>query len=352
MHNSAGSRATHVAMICDAGSHTGVGHVMRSLALAEELIGRGVDVSLLADLGGLGWVTDQVDRCGVALYGGARDAASALREIRELDPDAVVVDSYVLPPGLYGALRSDGRVVLAITDGDPGGREAEFYVDQNIGAERDVHQLQPGAHRLAGLDVTLLRSSVLEHRPPAPRGGSSSPVEVLAFFGGTDAFGVAPRVTQTLVDTGVSMQATVVAATPELRNRVEAVVAGSGQRITVAEPGDGLPARIATADVVVSAAGTSTWELFCLGAATAFVCVADNQRVSYERIVGSGLGVGLGGVDDLGDEIAVTALRDLLENQARQDELRAACWSQVDGAGRRRVADALLGATTHVRASA
>ena len=38
-------------------------------------------------------------------------------------------------------------------------------------------------------------------------------------------------------------------------------------------------------DLVISASGTSTWELLCLGATAGLVCVVDNQEMGYERAV-------------------------------------------------------------------
>jgi len=139
-----------------------------------------------------------------------------------------------------------------------------------------------------------------------------------------------------------------VAGRPELRSELAAVSAGPGQSIAVIEPTDDLPALIAGADVVVSASGTSTWELLCLGAAAAMVWVADNQQLGYDRVVAHGLAVGLGRLDDLAaggaaSGFAVGELRALLGRQDLRARLSARAWSAVDGRGRERVADAALG---------
>ena len=81
---------------------------------------------------------------------------------------------------------------------------------------------------------------------------------------------------------------------------------------------------MAAADVVVTAAGTSTWELCALRRPMALVAAVDNQRAGHDRVVAAGGAVGLGGLADLADVDATAArLRPLL----------------TDAALRRRVAD-------------
>ncbi|MFT4085069.1 MAG: spore coat protein [Nocardioides sp.] len=344
-----------VAMICDAGPALGVGHVMRCLALAEELIGRGMAVTMLADLdrcGDLGWAAEAVVRRGIELRAEPADPATARRLVAETSPSVVVVDSYRLPPSTYAELRAPGRRLLAVVDGDDGGddgdggparRAADVYLDQNLGAEAEDRPRPAGSIRLAGLDYVLLRDDVRRHRPAVPPAEVGTPPRVLAFFGGTDAAGVAPPVTRLVAATGVPCELTVVVARPELSAAAEEVVPAPGQRIELTGPVDDLAARVARADVVISAAGTSSWELLALGAAVAFVRVADNQRIGYRRLLDAGLGVGLGTPAELSGPAACAALAGLLTDPGRRTALRRAGWRAVDGDGRVRVADALVG---------
>jgi spore coat polysaccharide biosynthesis predicted glycosyltransferase SpsG len=99
---------------------------------------------------------------------------------------------------------------------------------------------------------------------------------------------------------------------------------------------------------VLSASGTSTWELLCLGVPPALIWVAENQRLGYDRTVDEGLAAGLGRLDELrspgspGAGAAVATLRRLLTDPAGRAELGARGWSAVDGLGRARVAHAVL----------
>jgi spore coat polysaccharide biosynthesis predicted glycosyltransferase SpsG len=337
-----------VAMVCDAGPDVGIGHVMRCLALAEELVERGARVVMVADLDRVPWAAEQVRRRGIETVSpGSEDVRDVLAR---LEPASVVVDSYLLPASTYADLR-DRWPLLALTDGDPRGRVADLYLDQNLGAETSVWDLPEGSRHLGGLAYAQQRRDIVRQRPGAPKGASDehTPLRVLAFFGGTDAFGVSPRVVRLVARTGIAVELTVVAANAGLAEEIAGIVPAPGQAVHVIGPTDNLAELVAGADVVLSAAGTSAWELFCLGAAVGFVCVADNQQDAYVRMDRDGLAVAIATLAELdGDpEGAVARMRRLLGDVRLRERLRAAGWAMVDGRGPARVADALLALDRH-----
>ncbi|AGL14123.1 PseG/SpsG family protein [Actinoplanes sp. N902-109] len=321
-----------VGIRCDAGPRTGVGHLVRCVALAEELTARGVTVHFLSDLGGVAWAEQQLSTRGLAWHPAPYDPVGLLAAVDRLGLDALVIDSYTLPPAHSTALRAAGVPVLAIVDGDPRGQSADLYVDQNLDAT--------GAE-LAGLDYALLRRSIRDLRPPAPRPAHAGVPRVVAFFGGTDAYGAAPVVSRLLIRTGAAFTATVIAANNELRAALTALRPGAGQQLDIIGPTDQLPELLADADLVLSASGTSTWELLCLGLPAALVRVVDNQIPGYDRTTARGLAAGLGHLPQLGDE-AVEVLHGLLTRPDQRTALAARAWSAVDGLGTARVSDALL----------
>lgn len=338
-----------VGIRCDAGPRTGVGHLVRCVALAEELTARGMTVHFLSDLGGLEWAARQLSSRGLPWHPAPYDTVGLVAAAERLGLDAMVLDSYELPPAHSRKLRASGRAVVAIVDGDLRGQEADIYVDQNLDAELLDPPLPPGAVRLAGLDYALLRRIVRDLRPAAgPGAGSTRTPRVVAFFGGTDAYRAAPVVARLLVRTGMDCAATIVAADAGLRAELLALEPAPGQRIEVIAPTDDLPKLLADADLAISASGTSTWELLCLGLPAALVWVVENQIIGYGRTTARGLAAGLGHLPALaGSPIdsaaAVDLLRKLLVSPAARATLAGRAWAAVDGRGTSRVADALLG---------
>ncbi|GGM46418.1 hypothetical protein GCM10011608_33980 [Micromonospora sonchi] len=335
---------------CDAGPQRGVGHLVRSLALGEELLARGAAVEVFGAVAGVDWAAGQLAARGIPLRPGPDTPHGLVAAARRHALDAVVLDSYELDPAGAGALRAAGVLTLAIVDGDTRGQDADLYLDQNFGTDLVV----PAGRLLAGSAYALLRDSVLAARPAAARPAMQvDRPTVLAFFGGTDAAGAAPLLTEVLLATGRPMDLTVVAGRPETADRLARLTPGPGQAVLPVPPTDALPALIAGADLVVSAAGTSVWELCCLAAPSALVCVVDNQRESYRRVVAAGLAAGLGELPALtasgttGQATRATAahtLDELLTSGERRAALSARARTAVDGRGRARVVDAVLDA--------
>ncbi|MFI7606210.1 PseG/SpsG family protein [Micromonospora sp. NPDC049366] len=339
-----------VGLRCDAGPRRGVGHLVRSLALGEEFLARGARVEMFGSVERVGWASDRLAARGIPLHPGPETPDELVAAARRHRLDVMVLDSYELDPAGAGALRAAGVLTLAIIDGDSRGQHADLYLDQNFGATTPE---LPG-RLLAGTTYALLRDTVVAARPPQPRPptGAGRP-RVLAFFGGTDAVGAAPVLTRVLFATGLPMDLTVVVGRPEIEAELDDVTPGRGQSLRPIPPTDDLPALINAADVVVSAAGTSTWELCCLGAPSALVCVVDNQRESYQRVVRHRLVAGLGELPELaagglaGRTARSTAgrtLHGLLTSPERRAALAARAWAAVDGLGRARVVDAVLDA--------
>ncbi len=343
---------------CDADQRTGVGHLVRCLALAEALADRDARLLLLGEVETVPWVSDQVS---MPVFAGATTPAAMVAQAHALSLDALVIDSYDLDPACAGAVRAAGITTMVIVDGDSRGQDADLYLDQNLDAESIEVPIADGARRLAGVSYALLRRGVTDLRPSAPRfvppgliypghddpqpatSEPDGPPHVVCVFGGTDAFGAAPVMAQCLIDTESPLRATVVSAGRQAE--IAALPAGAGQSLTGIDPTPDLPQLLSTADLVVSAAGTSIWELLCLGVPTALVCVVDNQQLGYDRATARGLAAGLGHLDRIragGGAAATQTLRELLSDIAVRATLGSRGWTTVDGQGRDRVADALL----------
>ena len=331
---------------CDGGPLMGVGHVLRQLALAEEFTARGIGVTLLGDVVGSPLVDGLLRAHGLAITPVGETPADLVAAVREHGLDVVMLDGYHLPGTLGAALRGAGVPVAAMADGTFGlHQDADLYVDQNFGAVRDPGV--PADRRfLAGIEYALLRDVVRDRRGPRRRTDAGPRPRVLAVFGGTDAYGAAGTVVDLLLATGAPVDVVAVAATEAIAAALAALEPGPDQSLQVVAPVGDLPGLVAGCDGVVSAAGSSIWEFFCLGVPTALVAVAANQMVGYDQVLDAGLVAPVGLLDELRDDAAGAAvgrevLRRFVTDAAWRAELGARGAAVVDGDGRVRVADAM-----------
>ena len=336
-----------VILRCDGGGQYGVGHVMRQLALADELRSRALPVQFVGSLEGAGWLGSLLAERGLS-FRPAAHAPEALRDqLVGAAAAAVVLDGYHLPVTTGAELRAAGIPVLAMVDYSFGVEQsADLYVDQNLGAVADrflpASARPAGSRVLAGISYALFRDDVLQRRRGEQREPSGASVpRVLAVFGGTDPYAAAPVVVPAVLATGEPMTITVVAATSTIAEQLRALLLADGQSLDVVAPTPDLAALAARADLIVSASGSSVWEFLCMGIPTALVCVVDNQVEGYNAVTDLGVAAGLGHLADFDADRATTTIRGLLDSAPDRERLRRAGQQLVDGDGRIRVADAL-----------
>ena len=322
---------------CDGGGAVGVGHVMRSLALAEAAVAAGHEVVVAGHFEG-SFLQAQLAAAPVEVVELRDIVDESLAELAQrFEPDVLHVDSYEPRGWLMGSF-----VLSNVEDGSFGRGPADVVIDPTFGAELSPRPDDGSTLLLRGSRYAPIRQRVLDARRSAEVvgtiGDSSSSVarSVLVVMGGTDPVGLAPAAVGLLARTGLGLDVTVIAV-GENAERAQVAAQGSALSVDVLAPVDDLAALMARQDLVVSAAGTSVWELCCLGVPMAVVWAVDNQRDGYDRVVAAGAAVGLGGPDLARNVGAVAQLRKALTDAAVRADLVRAGRQVVDGLGAWRV---------------
>lgn len=327
-----------VLLHCNGGAATGVGHVLRALALAEEAKAAGHSVTVVGHLDGE-FLRRQVEAAGVGLVDVDRDANATVRDVaHDLGSDVVHVDSY--DPDLrlgteFDAAAGTRPLLSNVEDGAFGRRDADLVVDPNFGAETE-HRPPSSGVVLRGSRYAPLRRSVTGRqgdwvlRPVASK--------VLVVMGGTDPMGMTGPALRLLGSTGLPLQVTAIVAPSAAGRYADLVERYPGVHVELVPPMADLPHALVAQDLVVSAAGTSVWEMCCLGVPMALVATVENQRSGYARVVEAGAAIGLGtSPTELEQPAAVRSLKAVLERPAERRALSDRARGVVDGLGAWRV---------------
>jgi len=326
----------NVLLRADASTTQGTGHVMRCLTLAEELIAQGHSVTMWAHLEGVSWLSERVMSSGVA-YGTHPPHSIDLPRVRDAGFDFVVVDSYEIPARQISELNSEFPV-LAIVDSDSRAIEASLYLDQNLGTAIEFSAEIPPERLMLGSDFALVREDFLRHRTGQPRSEIMDRAHVVVFFGGTDPNGAVVRATQSIVEANADVQLTVVCTErwmPEVMQACE----GSDASVLALTPE--LPFILSTADVVVSAAGTSAWDVCTLGRPAVFVAVVDNQQPALAHITNHGVALALDATAEKSSDLQLVGslVSRLVHSEGERRSLVERCATIFDGNGKSRVVD-------------
>lgn len=318
----------------EAAADTGVGHFVRCTALGDAAARAGWDVSVLLRPDAIDWAHEQARQRGWSAHTTVWTPEAVIGHVTTLGEGAVlVVDSYRVDTAWMSAVR--GRVPRLVLVDDVADRflDVDLVVNQNLGAQELDTRLGEGTELLAGPSYALLRPdftgrreqalAALDALPDVPR-------RVLVMMGGTDPSGSALRVAR-------------VAAQSYPHAQVDVVVPGRTSahregRVTELPRVDDVAERMLAADLVVTAAGSTVWELSCLARPVAALEVADNQTDVYRRLVAQDLVIGLGRLPV--DEAAIgAALRSVTDRAGGLRGLAAGLSSLVDGRGALRVLD-------------
>ena len=327
-----------VLLCCDAANATGMGHFVRSTALAQVLSDRGADVRVLLPPDSVPSAVEQVRSAGWSVEV-AESPPSGVHGRVPAPGSVVVVDSYrVDGPWLIALHRllAESRGLLVVLD-DLADRRftADLVVNPALGAGQlpypsGVQVLGGPAHALLRPEFAASRAAALQSAERLP----ATPRRVLSLFGGTDVTGMA----------AVGAEAAVLAfPDAEVRAVVPPARRTAGlslvPRLTVLDNVPHVHEEMLAADLVVSAGGTTLWELCCLARPTAVVAVAENQLPGYRALAAAGAVLPL--AEGPGEDATVLAdrLSRLVASPGTLSAVAGRAATLTDGRGAERVAD-------------
>lgn len=328
------------AIRADAGVVQGTGHVMRCLSLAEKLLQKGHRVGLFTNSSEISWLESAIAASGVEVF---RVQADVLY-VNQLDgfpAEWLIVDSYQIPAEQISAVNQKLRV-LAIVDGDARGITASAYLDTNLFSDKLSWPKEVEAKLLAGSRFALVRDGVLVHKRLHPELVVGEPPKVLVFLGGSDPYGFSPLLAKALARVEAKFEATFIAPTTS-HETIRTALGATLAKVEIISPTPKLTHFYEGVDVVISAAGTSAWDVCSLGVPALLLSVVDNQEFSLNQIAEHGLTLtnNLVGADgDKASELAAQ-ITELLTNQKLRRELSANSLKHFDGLGRDRVEEFL-----------
>ncbi|AZU04729.1 SpsG [Glycocaulis alkaliphilus] len=248
------------------GGDAGIGHLTRCQSLIPALLKRGAKVQVIAEAPVSLATFIEVEGAQVQLVPDRQAALSALKAAIPCDllicdrPDLSVADS----EAYYAA--GAGRIALLASS-----RIGYFPCDLAIIDDPVLTESgPPKARRIeVGAHLHMVRPDVLALRPPAPYPLGGSHAKLLIALSGSDP----GRLTEPLVEalhrlsshSGLSLHLTaLIGAGWEAQRRLN-LLESVGESIEIIDQPKSLAGAMASADVVVTLGGRTTYEAFALG---------------------------------------------------------------------------------------
>jgi len=341
----------------DAGISMGAGHIVRCLALAQAWRDIGGEACFVT-AGGAEAFCGPLRAEGIRIHtldappGGTDDARETIRLAGEHGAAWLVVDGYHLGPDYRREIAGAGlRLAVLDDNGEQGQYSAEIIINHNLHAAEEMYtNRQPNTRLLLGARYTLLRRQFAEgggrerEIPAAAR-------NILVALGGGDANNATSAVLEAIGLLGredLEVQAILGGANPH-----ESVLSAIGERlpciIRFERNVSDMAARMAWADLGVTAAGGTCRESACMGLPSVVLCLADNQRRVAAKHAHCGAAVNLGDIVTVTPEEIARAIGGLLDDPVRREAMARAGRTLADGRGAARVVSVLRGQLLRVR---
>lgn len=308
-----------VAFRADASLEAGTGHVMRCLTLADALREKGAEcwfvcrahpghlAELIRSRGHHCNLLDTVpeseqDKTGASSPAHASwlgchwtsDAAQTRRILAELRPAWLVVDHYALDTHWESRLRNDVGRIMVIDDLADRSHDCDLLLDQNLGRQPDDYRKHtpPGCQLLIGPRYALLRPEFAALREYSLK-RRQLPVlkQVLITMGGVDKLNVTGRVLNALRCAPLPDDCRILVVmgpkAPWL-TQIEGLAATLHWPTEVLVSANNMAQLMASSDLAIGAAGSTSWERCCLGLPTLMMIIADNQRKVADYLMSAG----------------------------------------------------------------
>ena len=339
----------HLVIRADANKDIGGGHLMRSLVLAQEAKKSGVDVSLLGSVTGDA-LLNRIRRSGVPFtpltntYPNSEDLELTLKELAAKGASTwLVMDGYHFDETFQQAAITAGHKLLVIDDYHHLDRySATLLLNQNLSAFDLDYSKDSVSGLLMGPEFALLREEFRSGR--LERAVPEHASNILVTFGAGDDSGLTTLALEGLaglVTPEHVIRAVIGPENPDFRDLVEFVQDFNCDVRLVSAP-DNMARLMIESDLAISASGSTTLELLCMGVPSILITTADNQRGIARRLSQDGIVTSLGWYGNINRNDVRTAVAELAADVKLRTTFIERGQKLVDGFGAQRVIDKMI----------
>jgi len=307
----------------DASLLIGSGHVMRSSAIAEELIERGQEVIFVGTYSDVPWLSSRINSLGFSEICQAPE-----KFISNPSKDVLILDSYVVRVDEEFIQRRKWRSVVTIIDEVTPNYESDLKIHPGLSLD---WMKNPSKRILAGPKYIPFRKSIKKNKSFTTE--KSSP-EILVIGGGTDSFNFVRSVTDVLKNLPDDFKVHLFSDSKSLGH--------PDPRFTLVPIGSELDELAATAELVFTTASTTSLEFIAREVAVGIGCAVKNQQDYYETLSVAGVATPIGTMMEGRWKFDEPKIIKLVRSKDVRDFLRQKCADLIDLKGAERIVDEIL----------
>jgi spore coat polysaccharide biosynthesis predicted glycosyltransferase SpsG len=293
------------------------------------------DLAPFVKRGGNEWIN------ATAPLGSPEDLDQTLREIRRLNPAAVLVDGAAAEGDYLRAIHDTGVVLVTLDHTAHVDSPARLVINPLLGPARESYELDPRAQALFGARYALVRPEIRRVRPLRSQ-EPAQPFRCLIALGDDDRNNQAGELAKLLMNCPKVDRVYVAVRPhhPDLLSLRELAQSSLGQLEIAVEPAE-VTARIGRSHFAITAGNAWSLELACVGIPQLLVVQEEAHWPTAQRLEEEGAATCLGWHESISAQTIRQAVQNLLGDPLERQAMSRCGRQLIDGRGPDRFVTAL-----------
>lgn len=342
----------------DGGAKIGMGHIMRTLVLAKELIKHNNEVFYICriDLTSRAmykeeflnkYSSDEIKKKGISdrYKNGIEKVISEgfnvcfvrenhlIEDMSIISADLLITDSYDVDENYFNKTKALFNKTAYIDDMNLYQFNLDFLINQNVDAEDFDYKVNDSTKLILGANYIMLRE---EFRKLSPKNIKAKASDIMLTVGGADPFHITDKILSWIKDLDYNFH---VVVGPSFENS-EVLESYKSDKIKLYYNAN-MHMLMEKCDVAISACGSTLYELAVCGVPTIGIIIADNQLGIGKKLNNMGVIKKLGWYDKITREDFINNLNELISDCELRKIMAQRASSIIDGKGAERIAKIL-----------
>jgi len=325
----------------DGNYNVGIGHLMRCLALSEELTKRGhtciffskIDDELINKTSKFN-INYQKIKSETTLD---EDLKKLISYSKENKINWIITDNYEINSDYIQQLKQNNINVLSVDDAANMHYYSDIVLNQNIGAEKLNFSIEDYTQLLSGSKYIMMRNELLKNPDKNP---NEEVRNILITLGGTERDNLTLKILQLIEEIVENKEITVVTGpfNPSYQ-KIKDFTEKTNLKINLIKSPKNMSDLYLKSDIAISAGGSSCYELAYYGIPNIIITIAENQINNAKELNEKNIGIYLGSSNKFSENEFKEKLKELINNKKLRETMSKNGKTLVDGQGKKRIVD-------------
>jgi len=328
----------NIAFRTDASADIGIGHLIRCLALAEELKNKGHVCFFVTKIQNKELI-DRIEQDNIHFQTDPNatldeDKQILLKFSNENKIDWIITDHYGINSDYVQKLKENNYNVLSIDDNALIHYYSDIILNQNIGSEKLKYSSEKYTKFLLGPKYALIRNQLLVRDKKTKQ---STVKNILIMLGGADEDNVTLQIIKSLKSIDNVEFLVIIGPLNPHYNELKKYVESEKLNIRLIKSPENMADLYLESDIAISAGGSSCYEFSYFGIPNIIITLAENQLKSAKELDKQKIGINLGNKQEIDTKQLGKKVKELIKDDSLRKMMSENGKKLVDGKGKERI---------------